>query len=309
MIGRSRALASYVADLDRAAPSEVPVLLLGESGTGKELAARHLHEASGRKGRLVSVNCAAIPRDLVESILFGHRRGAFTSAVSDAPGAFLEAQDGTLFLDEVAELAPAVQPKLLRVLEAREIMPVGAAQVVPTNARVVAATNAHLSAEVAARTFRDDLYARLAGFTVRLPPLRERRVDIALIAARFLARLEDRRLRASAGFVEALLLHDWPLNVRELRNCIETLGLRCEPGTELRPHHVHEWVALHAVPAASVDGEEQARPTREELEALLDQHRGNVAAVATSLACQRKQLYRWFARYGISPARHRPPRA
>jgi DNA-binding NtrC family response regulator len=255
------------------------------------------------------VNCAALPRDLVESILFGHRKGAFTSAVSDALGAFREAQDGTLFLDEVAELALTVQPKLLRVLEARELMPLGTAQVVPTNARVVAATNANLAAEVATRAFRDDLYARLSGFTVRLPALRERRVDIALIAAPLLAKLEDRHLRASAGFIEALLLHDWPLNVRELRHFIEALGLRCEPGTVLRPHHVHEWVALHAVPAPTAFGEERARPTREELEALLEQHGGNVATVATSLACQRKQLYRWFERYGISPARHRPPRA
>ncbi len=317
MIGVSAKLNALIESLDRAAPSEVSVLLLGASGTGKELAARYLHQASGRRGRLVALNCASLPRELVESTLFGHKKGAFTGAVNDAIGAFGEADEGTLFLDEIGDLPPEVQPKLLRVLESREYTPLGTGKPVRSSARIVAATNAHIVAEVAARTFRPELYARLSAFTVTLPSLAERRADIALISARFFSQIgADKALIRSAGFVEALLLQPWPLNVRELKNCIQELVLRHDGGDELSAKDVSDWAQRRPAAVALAEPQEGQKrtpaesrpgPTREVIEELLREHNGNVVAVAAALNCQRKQLYRLFDRHGISPAKFREP--
>ena len=222
LLGQSPAMRRLRRELAVVAPSLATVLLLGESGTGKEVTARALHELSGVKGPLVAVNCAAIPESLAESQLFGHVRGAFTGA-SPHPGLFRAAEGGTLLLDELGELPPALQPKLLRVLEERRVLPVGATQPVPCDVRVVAATNRDLGAAVAAGAFRGDLFARLAEFTLTLPPLRERREDILPLIERA---LELPEARLDADLVERLLLYAWPFNVRELIKLASELRIR-----------------------------------------------------------------------------------
>jgi DNA-binding NtrC family response regulator len=300
-----------VALAERVAPSDLPVLLLGETGTGKELLARHLHARSGRSGPLVAVNCAALPPELVEATLFGHRRGAFTGATEDAPGLFLQAQGGTLFLDEVAELTLAHQAKLLRALDSGEVLPVGSARHVRSDARVVAATNAELPARIADGRFRADLYARLAGAVVRLPPLRARRGDILGLAERFLAPPPpgpERRLSAQAA--ERLLLHPWPRNVRELQAAMRSLGLRLGERLEVRRADVEAVLEapdpgpLPGPPAPGARGD-AAIPSREELAARLGELRGNVSRLAAHYGKDAKQIYRWLKRYRLDPASHR----
>jgi two-component system response regulator AtoC len=219
----SRALAAL---LDSVAPAPLPVLLLGETGSGKEMAAERLHRGSPRAPRpLVRINCAALSDSIVDSELFGHERGAFTSAHAQRAGLFEAADGGTLFLDEVAELTPRTQAKLLRVLESGEIVRVGSTQTRAVDVRVVAATNADLEQMVAAGSFREDLLFRLNAITVRIPPLRARPTEVIPLAELFAARLArqlQRPLpRLSPGAVAALLAHHWPGNVRELRHVME----------------------------------------------------------------------------------------
>jgi DNA-binding NtrC family response regulator len=296
---------------ERVAPSDLPVLILGETGTGKELLARHLHAKSGRRGPLLAVNCAALPPELVESTLFGHRRGAFTGATEDAPGLFVQAQGGTLFLDEVGELAVAHQAKLLRALDSGEVLPVGGTRPLRTDARVVAATNAELPARIADGSFRGDLYARLAGAVVRLPALRARRGDILGLARRFLAQppaAVERRLSAQAA--ERLLLHPWPRNIRELQTAMRALGLHLGERTEVRRSDVE--AVLEAPPAGTLSGPSRpnargaaAMPTREDLQAQLTGLRGNVSRLAEHYGKDAKQIYRWLKRLRLDPASHR----
>jgi DNA-binding NtrC family response regulator len=207
--------------LRRVAPSALPVLVTGETGVGKELAADALHRASSRRRRpFLALNCGALAASLVESELFGHVKGAFTGATADRPGLFESASGGTLFLDEIGELPLELQPRLLRVLEARAVRPIGAAHEVEVDVRVVAATHRDLAAMVAAGRFREDLFHRLAIVTVTLPPLRARPEDITFLARRLLAaRAPERRLSAAAE--ARLTAYAWPGNVRELRNVIE----------------------------------------------------------------------------------------
>jgi transcriptional regulator with GAF, ATPase, and Fis domain len=224
--GRSPALRAALDDVSRVAPMNTTVLLLGETGTGKELFARAVHQASPRSARpLIRLNCAAIPRDLIESELFGHERGAFTGATAKREGRFALAHGGTLFLDEVGELPLALQAKLLRVLQEAEFEPVGSAKTRKVDVRVVAATNRDLIQAVQLGEFREDLYYRLNVFSIQIPPLRERGDDVLILAERFIAAVERRIGRRLAPLTaelrERLTRYAWPGNVRELQNVIE----------------------------------------------------------------------------------------
>jgi DNA-binding NtrC family response regulator len=241
MIGRSRAMEELRTAIRMIAPSRSTVLILGESGTGKELVARSIHEGSARiNAPLVKLNCAAVPAGLLESELFGHERGAFTGAVGQRRGKFEQAHGGTLLLDEISEMDIGLQPKLLRALQEREFYRVGGGTPVRVDVRVVATTNTDLRERVRDGNFREDLYYRLEVVPVRVPPLRERREDILVLAHHFLTRFaaeNDRRnLRLGPRAGERLLRHTWPGNVRELKNAVERAVILC-PGEEVAPEH------------------------------------------------------------------------
>ena len=226
MVGRSPGLAGVFRLIEKVAPTSASVLIHGETGTGKELVARALHFGSARASRpFLSVNCAALPEGLLESELFGHEQGAFTGAVKRSQGLFRAADGGTLFLDEIGEMVPAVQAKLLRVLEAREVRPVGGTQAIPVDVRILAATHQDLFSASQEGRFREDLFYRLAVIELEVPPLRERPGDAPLLARHFLARLAAERgepeRKLSPAFVERLQSYAWPGNVRELQNAIE----------------------------------------------------------------------------------------
>jgi transcriptional regulator with GAF, ATPase, and Fis domain len=225
VIGTSAGMREIFATLEKVSPSDLTVLITGETGTGKELIARAIHNASKRKSKpFVVLDCGSIPRDLIESTLFGHEKGSFTGAVGQHRGCFEQADGGTIFLDEIGELDVGLQPKLLRVLEQREIKRVGGDRTIKVDVRVVAATNRDLRAEVNAGHFREDLYFRLSVVHVELPPLRERPEDIAMIAQHFLREVASRRgLNLSFGqdAIAALATQPFPGNVRELRNVVE----------------------------------------------------------------------------------------
>ncbi len=226
LVGKSPAMTKLHELMAKIGPSAASVLIVGESGTGKELVARTLHELSPRrKERFVAVNCAAIPETLLESEIFGHERGAFTGAEGRRQGLFELAAGGTLFLDEVAEMAPATQAKLLRVLEERSFRRLGGSEEIQVDVRVLAATNRDATRALEEGKLREDLYYRLNVFTLELPPLRERREDIALLVAAFIREVNDRNQRSVAGIennaLEALRAYHWPGNLRELRNVIE----------------------------------------------------------------------------------------
>ena len=297
LVGSSLPLRTAFAQLAKAAASDVTVLLTGESGTGKSEAAELLHEQSGRAGKPFRVvDCAAVPANLLESELFGHERGAFTGAIQRRLGVFEEAEGGTVFLDEVGELPLELQPKLLRVLEAREV------RHLPIDVRVVAATNRDLRAEVNVGRFRPDLYFRLAVLTVRLPALRERPGDIPLIARQLLGRLrldeETRRALTEPAFLSRLQLSPWPGNVRELRNHLErcaALQEALQPAPdEVSPRNLE--VLDLSVPFSEarrrlLDAFEQGY-----VRALLEQHGGNVSRAAATAGVDRAHLHRIMRR-------------
>jgi DNA-binding NtrC family response regulator len=240
IVGASAAIRGVLSLVARVAPSPATVLIEGETGTGKELVARAIHAASPRADRLLApVNCAAIADGILESELFGHRRGSFTGAVGDRKGVFDVAEGGTVLLDEIAEATPAVQAKLLRVLQSGEVRPVGDARAHHVDVRVIAATNRRLEDEVKAGRFREDLYYRLSSFPIRVPPLRERRDDIPALVTHLIARL-GRQLGKSVGeptpeALELLLGYDFPGNVRELENEVERAILLAEQGGPITP--------------------------------------------------------------------------
>jgi DNA-binding NtrC family response regulator len=242
MVGDSPALGRVLELIGQVAPADSTVLIQGETGTGKELVARAIHDRSPRRHRpLVKINCAALPRELVESELFGHEKGAFTGAAQQRRGRFEIADGGTLFLDEIGELPLEAQAKLLRVLQEREFERVGGTQMLRVDVRIIAATNRDLHAQVAASRFRSDLYYRLNVFPIVLPPLRERREDIPLLVERFAAiaaRKVGRPLTAiSPGFLERARSYVWPGNIRELENVVERSLLMSRDGT-LEAHHI-----------------------------------------------------------------------
>jgi DNA-binding NtrC family response regulator len=304
--------AGYAA-LARVAPSRVAVLLYGETGTGKELAARAIHTWSGRSGSFVAVNCGALPPTLVESELFGVKRGAYTGATEDRSGLLRAATDGTLLLDEVGELKLAAQVSLLRVLQEGELVPVGGSQAVRVDLRVVAATHQDLAEMVEAGSFRADLYARLSGLCVELPPLHERRVDLGLLVRELLRRLgapETLTFAREAG--RALFRHHWPLNVRELEKALELAVALADAG-RIELEHLPPAVqaALDAPSPPPVEAP-VARPLssadlarRAELLALLRAHHGNVSAVAREMSVARMQVQRWCKRFQLDPASFR----
>ena len=307
LLGRSQALWSIHRDIARVAPTTVDVLIFGESGSGKEVVAREVHRLSRRSGEFVAINCAAIPPDLFESELFGHLKGAFSGASQAKQGLFRAAHRGTVLLDEVAELSLAHQAKLLRVLQERAIRPVGATEPIAVDVRVIAATNVDLDIATKEGRFRDDLLARLRGWTLRLRPLRERRADLLPLATRTLSAMEtDPPSVITAGFYEALALHSWPANVRELLQAIRFASIRCEdPEGRLTAQDLPSTVTSPALPpvmSAKVTISEVppgAIPTREELIALMTSYRGRIAEVARHLGRQRTQVYRWMRQHDI----------
>jgi len=307
-------LARRLERLARVAPSLLSVLLLGETGTGKEMLSRGLHVLSGRPGKFVAVNCGAIPQNLVESHLFGHVRGAFSGAMRDEPGLVRSAHDGTLLLDEIGDLPASSQAALLRVLQDGEVRPVGSAQTTKVDVRVIAATHMPLEDLVEGGTFRRDLYARLAGYTFALPPLRERRVDLGLLIAALLASGKlgpPRGVCLHADAARALLRHDWPMNVRELEQCMRAAYVLADDGiitAEDLPAALVAPAAASSAPLAdAADGDDDeplgapaAGDQRARIEALFAEHDGNVSAVARELRTSRSQLRRLMARYGIA---------
>ena len=310
LVGSSPAMAGVNRMIATVAPTESTVMILGETGTGKELVARTLFEKSQRASMpFVPVNCGALSEHLVESELFGHRRGAFTGADRDHKGLFEVANGGTLLLDEVGELNKNVQVKLLRFLESGEIRRVGETEPFRTDVRVLCATNRDLRSMIKADEFREDLYFRINTFEIRLPPLRERRPDIPALARHLLARAARRPFEQVAELlspeaIDTLLEHDWPGNVRELANVMEhayiiASGARIEP--EHLPHHIrhHAIAAPATISIAAAPSAEPAPPgarTLREIEMehvlrVLEKHSGNKPAAATELGISLKTLY------------------
>ncbi|MFT7625316.1 MAG: DNA-binding NtrC family response regulator [Myxococcota bacterium] len=286
-----------VDELARAAQSNLHVLLVGATGTGKEVAAAALHSASGRSGPLVAVNAGAIPSELLASQLFGHRRGAFTGAHRDHDGFLLAASGGTLFLDEVAELTPSAQVALLRAIEQREVVPVGAVTPLPVDLHLVAATNSDLEAAVADKRFREDLLARLDEWRIELPPLRARRGDIPGLIERFGG--PGTLDRCDADALEALLTYAWPLNVRELRTVVRRAVARSSDQLTVAvlPDELTAPVLGRASAARAYVG--RTRPSREELVASLERHGGSVSGLAREYGKDRRQIYRWLNHYDL----------
>jgi DNA-binding NtrC family response regulator len=306
LVGRSRALRKLLGEVERLqAYGRVGVLLAGESGTGKELVARALHTGSPRAaGPFIPVNCVAVPGELMESMFFGHVRGAFTGATADRKGFFELASGGTLFLDEIGDMPATLQAKLLRVLEDGRVTPVGASTEKQVEVRVVAATNADLEARIAAGTFRQDLYFRLARTTVFVPPLRERREDIPLLAAHFIGHFSAEMGFApppiSAAALALLASHSFPGNVRELRNLIES-ALIASGGREISPAHLRLTSrAAVATPVASAPLPERPEDLPLNLESAervlirraINQAGGNIAEAARLLGIHRSRIYR-----------------
>ncbi|MDD9938765.1 MAG: sigma 54-interacting transcriptional regulator [Myxococcales bacterium] len=303
LVGDGPAIKAVDEQLSACAKQGGPVLVLGESGTGKELVAQQLHALSGRQGKLVPVNCTALGEQVADSELFGHVKGAFSGALRTTMGLFGEARGGTLLLDELGDMPLELQAKLLRTLETGEVRRVGSATPEHVDTRVVAATHVDLEAAVEAGTFRGDLWARLQRHVIRLPPLRERREDVLPIARHVLQGLRSRHTVTSDA-AEALLAHDWPYNVRELRNVIESACEQARGRRAIDLEHLPE--ALVERLAARMDAPATlpvGRPpeSAQELRALLAQHGGNVAKLAELLGKDRKQIYRWCERFGVDP--------
>jgi DNA-binding NtrC family response regulator len=304
-LGVSPAMRRVEATLVKAARVDIPVLLTGETGVGKEVAARLLHAASDRAGEpFVAVNCAAIPRDLVESTLFGHERGAFTGAVAPGAGLFARAGRGTLFLDEVAELAVEHQAKLLRAVQERSFLPVGAREERPFEARLVSATHADLAARVAAGTFREDLLFRINVVEIRVPPLRERPEDLPDLARRLLdeavARFGIGRRELGPDGIAALADHDWPGNVRELRNRVERAAALSD-GPVLGPADLFPESALEPARPAGPGTLDEAlsAATRARIEEALRRAEGSRGQAARLLGVSRTTLWKRMRELGL----------
>ena len=311
IIGVSKSMDELKKKLEKVVNTRVSVLIEGETGVGKELVASAVHYRSNRRDKLfVATNCAAMPENLLESELFGHKKGSFTGATDDKRGLFELADGGTLFLDEVTEMPLTLQSKLLRVLQEGEIRPLGATKVIHVNVRIVSATNRTLEKEVAERRFREDLYYRLSGFPVRVPPLRERREDIPLLAGHFLQRYSQEIGKSVGGFgqqtMELLQGYDWPGNVRELENEVQRIVIQIDPGgfataDLLSPRIRH------------VDGlVDRAQPKKGTLKEMMDQverfvlieslreHGNNKTAAARTLGITREGLHKKLRAFGIT---------
>jgi sigma-54 dependent transcriptional regulator, acetoin dehydrogenase operon transcriptional activator AcoR len=320
--GHSVAMQRVRADIALVAPHATSVLIVGETGVGKERVGAEIHRLSGRRGRYVTLNCAAIPDNLAENELFGHVGGAFTGALGRAEGLFQAADGGTLFLDEVGELPASVQAKLLRVLATGEVRPIGSTQAIAIDVRVVAATHRDIKKQAQDEdgAFRADLFARLSAWVIEVPPLRDRREDVLGLAAGFLAD-SARPLPLSPGAAEALLLHPWPFNVRELRHVVEAASLRAGAGggavgsagvAAIRPEHLPGELAARvnrsgaAVQASAPTPLEllvdrSVAPSSEVLLRVIKHFGGNILLVSEFFGRHRRQVYRWMERYQIDP--------
>jgi DNA-binding NtrC family response regulator len=318
IIGEAPGLVEATRHVQKAAPTDATVLILGESGTGKELFARALHQLSPRKsGPFVAINCAAIPETLLENELFGHEKGAYTGASSAKAGRVEMADRGTLFLDEIGDLSPALQAKLLRVLQDKTFERVGGTRTLKVDTRVVAATNRDLRKDVASGRFREDLFFRLAVVTISIPPLREREADLPALAEHFLEKfrreLARERLRFSEGAIAAIRAHRWPGNVRELENAIERAAILADADA-IEPIHLalgggrraseDGWEALAAALDASggldgISGRARDRVERVVIERALAEAGGNKTRAAEILEVNYKRLLARIKELGI----------
>ncbi len=308
IVGRSPRMRAVFTLVDRVARTSSTVLVQGESGTGKELIARAIHFSGGRsEQRFLSINCGAMPENLLESELFGHVKGAFTGAVKEKPGLFQEADGGTLFLDEIGDMTPAMQVKLLRVLQEKTVRRVGGSREETVDVRIISATNRDLETMVERDEFREDLYYRINVIPVKLPPLRERREDIPLLVEHFLERygeeldLEERRLSVEA--MRALEAYDWPGNVRELENVLER-AVALSTSTVLRradlPRHVlggtRDDLAAATLPAEGLDLEEHLEAVRSTLMRQALERSGGVQTRAAELLGMSFRSFRYYAK-------------
>ncbi len=308
-LGKSKLFRDVLKLAEQVAPTDSTLLILGQSGTGKEVVSRYIHELSERSdGPFFSINCGALPESLLESELFGHVKGSFTGAVRDKQGMFMAARGGTFFLDEIAEMAPATQVKLLRVLQEREALPVGGIEPLPVDVRVIAATNRDLDEEMRRGSFRSDLYYRLNVISLLLPPLRDRRDDILLLADAFLERIAKAReievKRLTNESIEAIQAYDWPGNVRELENALEHAAV-LSPGRELDPTVLPARI-LEPKSQPLVGERPPGNPTMEVIEQayinwVLDAEGGSKSRAAEVLGIDPSTLYRKLSRYEATP--------
>src|ERR1700733_8996417 len=293
------------------APTNGRVLIYGESGTGKELVARALHGSSARSSMpFVEVNCAAIPEELIESEMFGHRKGSFTGASEDKTGKFQKADGGTLFLDEIGDMSMKTQSKVLRVLEEQRVEPLGSNQMVRVDVRVIAATNKKLEEEIGRNAFREDLFYRLNVIPFYVPALRERTEDIPILAAHFLAAFCQEYGKKAKEFsptaLDVLLNYPWPGNVRELKNLVERLVIVC-PSPRIEPHHLPPELFRGASksPQKPYESLQEARSAyeREFVLRKLEENRWNMTKAAQALGLERSHLYRKMRSLGIAPSK------
>ena len=300
MIGDSVPMKEVFRLIDRAGPSDKPILIQGESGTGKELVARALHEASERADKpLVVINCAALPEQLLESELFGHERGAFTGATTSKPGLFEVADGGTLFIDEIGELAMALQPKLLRILEDGSLRRIGSLKERRVDVRIVAATNRDLAQEVEAKRFREDLYYRINIMTIQLPPLRQRGTDVQLLADHF----GGPGWEFEPAALEMMKRYSWPGNVRQLINAIERAKILADDEILRKENLPPEIGGDGAASTPSIYDPEidLASLTRARVVQALQREKGNKLRSAKTLGISRRSLYRLIEKYHIEP--------
>ncbi len=308
-VGRSKAWLSVLRLAETVAPTESTVLIQGESGTGKEVVARYIHQLSARaSGAFLSINCGALPESLLESELFGHVKGSFTGAVKDKSGLFTAAGGGTFFLDEIGETTPSTQVKLLRVLQQREVIPVGGTEAVPIDTRLLAATNRDLEEEMKRAAFRSDLFYRLNVFALHLPPLRSRRDDIPLLIDAFLHRAaqqrgtEPKRLAESA--LDAMQSYGWPGNVRELENALERAVILSE-GETIDVGALPERITERRAEPLVTSQDNAVNPTLDVIERayimwVLQSEGGNKSRAAEALGIDPSTLYRKLSRYGVA---------
>jgi len=320
LIGTSPAMRKVYDTIQMIAKTDVTVLITGESGTGKELAARAIHTLSLRNNRnLVVVNCPALPENILESELFGYKKGAFTDATRDKSGLFEEAQGGTIYLDEIGDIALPIQTKLLRVLQEKEIKPLGQARSIPVDVRVIASTNRNLKTQIKAGEFREDLYYRLNVLTLHMPPLRDRKDDIPLLAAHFLKRYCQEfgkpTKSLSPAFLDRLLQRDWEGNVRQLENLIKR-AILLSSGNVIEPHELG--LRTGDAPIGDILTYDRQISYKEAKSAalhrfhlqylteLLRHHQGNVTHAAAACGLERQGLQQIMRRYGIKSQDFRP---
>jgi transcriptional regulator with PAS, ATPase and Fis domain len=306
-VSKNKRILEILDDLPNIAASDTTVLIQGESGTGKELFANALHELGPRKDKpFIKVNCGALPETLLESELFGYKRGAFTDAKKDKPGRFMLAESGTIFLDEIGEIPKSIQVKLLRVLEKKEYEPLGSVYTEKANVRIISATNRDLWALEQAGAFREDLYYRLNVITINIPPLRERKEDIPLLIGHFMDEfnqtVEGKINGINSSAMKILLNHDYPGNVRELENIIEHAFILCRENY-ISPKHLPEYLT-NRFSTSSIKGrklELVGNFEKELIEETLKQHGGSVNRAAKELGIHRSTLWRKMKQKTVSP--------